>query len=506
MIPRALVLAPLVCLAFVSGQPHAQDERLRTRAEMSGFGEASTYADVERVVGALTTNPLVHLESIGRSEEGRDLPVLVIADPPVASPAEARKRGRPIVLVQAGLHAGEVDGVEAALMLARRLTDGDLKSLTRQLVILIAPLANPDGHERQVGPDPSDVDGPSGSTKSRANARGLDLDRDYIKLETAETRALAGLLTVWDPHIVADLHTTAASREGPQVTFVPTQSPNADSRLVVFTRDTLLAGVSKTLLDKHGYRSEVSGDLSSATGDPGLDSHVDHRPRAAPNYVGLLNRIAIRALVPGRLDFQTRVAVASAFAEEVWRAAARHALRVLSVTPQADRTLTVRTRVSKPLDLGLAFGIQASLADEPAKTVATLAPTRGRALPSAWIIPRGLAASPRMAAALDRLRWHGIEVDTLDAPAQLDVDRFVIQALVEAPRTVEDHREARLTVTVEKAALTVDPGSVRIKANQRLARLAFYLLEPDSDDGLVTWNIIGDGLTVGQGFPVYRAR
>jgi hypothetical protein len=59
---------------------------------------------------------------------------------------------------------------------------------------------------------------------------------------------------------------------------------------------------------------------------------------------------------------------------------------------------------------------------------------------------------------------------------------------------------------MEPAALSVDPGSVLITANQRLARLAFYLLEPDSDDGLVTWNIVGEGLTVGQGYPVYRVR
>lgn len=506
MIPRALVPALLVCIAAATGQPRAQEDRLRTRAELSGVEQAGTYADIERVVGALTTSPLVHVESIGRSEDGRDLPLLVIADPPVATPAEARKRARPIVLVQAGLHAGEADGVEAALLLARRLSDGDLKSLTRQLVILIVPIANPDGHERQVGRDPSDADGPSGNAESRENARGLDLDRDYMKLETAETRALAHLLAAWEPHLVADLHTTAVSSEGPQVTFVPTQSPNADARIVGFTRDPLLAGVTKALLDKHGYRTAFSGDVTSAASETSQDSHLDHRPRAAHNYVGLLNRIAIRALVAGQLDVQGRVAVSSAFVEELWRATARHAVRVQSMTTQADRALTVRTRVSKPLELGLEFGMQPNGATEPATTAASLAPTRTRALPSAWIIPRGLAASPRMAAALERLRLHGIEVETLDAPAQLDVDRFVIQSLVESPRTVEGHHEARLVVAMEKAALTVDPGSVRIKASQRLARLAFYLLEPDSDDGLVNWNIIGDGLTVGQGFPVYRVR
>lgn len=507
MIPRALVPALLVCIAVGAGRPRAQEDRLRTRAETSGFEAASTYADIDRVVGALTASPVVRLERIGRSEEGRDLPLLVIADPPVATPAEARKRGRPIVLVQAGLHAGEVDGVEAALMLARRLTDGDLKSLTKQLVVLIAPIANPDGHERHVGATSSGFDGPSVGPAIGENARGLDLDRDYMKLETTEARALASLLTAWAPHIVADLHTAAAAGEGAPLTFFTTPSPNADAHIVLFTRDTLLAGVSQALLDKHGHRSEVAGGVVGSSADEtSLDSHRDYRPRAAHNYVGLLNRIAVRAVVPGQLGFHARVAATSAFVEELWRASARLALRVQGLTAQADRTLTVRTRISKPIDLGLEFGVQPDAVTPPAKAATPLAATRARALPSAWIIPRGLAASPRMAAALDRLRWHGIEVETLDAAAQLDVDRFVIQALVESPRSVEGHHQARLMVAVERAALTVDPGSVRIRGNQRLARLAFSLLEPDAEDGLVTWNVIAGGLTVGQGFPVYRVR
>jgi hypothetical protein len=122
------------------------------------------------------------------------------------------------------------------------------------------------------------------------------------------------------------------------------------------------------------------------------------------------------------------------------------------------------------------------------------------------VIPRGIASSPRLLAALDRLRWHGIDMRTVDAPSRMDVDRFVIQSSVKAERVFQGHQEARLTVTMERAALSVDPGSILIPANQRLARLAAYLLEPDSDDGLVTWNIIEDGLSVGQGYPVYRVR
>ena len=101
-----------------------------------------------------------------------------------------------------------------------------------------------------------------------------------------------------------------------------------------------------------------------------------------------------------------------------------------------------------------------------------------------------------MAAALDRLRWHGIETETLDAPAQMDVDRFVIQRhLTRSDHAFENHHEAR-SFGDDGARRVRWIRVVLIRANQRLARLAFYLLEPDSDDGLATWNVIDEAWSV----------
>ena len=96
----------------------------------------------------------MHTESFGKTEEGRDLPLIVISDPKVTTPAAARKLGRPLVFVQANIHAGEVEGKEAMLMLARRLVSGDLKPMTRQLVFLIAPDYNADGNEKVNADEP----------------------------------------------------------------------------------------------------------------------------------------------------------------------------------------------------------------------------------------------------------------------------------------------------------------------------------------------------------------
>jgi len=83
-------------------------------------------------------------------------------------------------------------------------------------------------------------------------------------------------------------------------------------------------------------------------------------------------------------------------------------------------------------------------------------------------------------------------------------ERFLIAELTKAPRPFQGHQEARLKGAFARAQLTVDAGSLFVPANQPLARLAFYLIEPESDDGLVTWNVIDEGLAEGQTYPIYR--
>jgi hypothetical protein len=138
------------------------------------------------------------------------------------------------------------------------------------------------------------------------------------------------------------------------------------------------------------------------------------------------------------------------------------------------------------------------------KDYGVFAATRSLPMPRGWLIPKNTVDSARLTGAIDRLRWHGIRIQELAADAQLAVERFSISAVTRAPKVFQGHQEARLKGAFDKAQLSVQEGSLFIPANQPLARLAFYLLEPESDDGLVTWNFIEDGLESGKTYPIYR--
>jgi hypothetical protein len=517
---------------------------LRTTAESSNYEETSTQADVEQFAAGLDASPFVHVEPFGTTEEGRDLTLLVVSDPGVSTPEAARRLGRPIVLVQANIHGGEVEGKEASLALARRLVAGDLAPLTRQLVILIAPNYNADGNERINIQNRTAQNGPAGGVGTRENARGLDLNRDYMKVDSAEARVLVGLLNHWDPHVIVDLHTTNGSYHGYHLTYSPALNPNTDPRLIAFERDTLLPAVRASVETRHGFRSYYYGNFSTESGgpapsriDPNAPGDVvwrtfDHRPRFGNNYGGLRNRIAILSEAYSYLDFKSRIDVTSAFVEELLRVVAARAGEIMSLTAEADRTLVDAAAENHPRDLGVAFEARPSprpvailvgditrvlnprsgremsqMADRAVpvrmREYGTFAATKSVLVPDGWAIPRTEVESGRADAVIERLAVHGIRSQALSAPTRTAVERFAIARIVAADRLFQNRRETRLEGWHETATLTLDAGSIVIPARQPLGRLAFALLEAESDDGLATWGLV-EGLAVGQPFPIYR--
>src|SRR5262245_15613522 len=197
----------MICLALFLLAGLVRAEPPRTAAEASDYQRTSTHAEVTALCDELARqSPRVRLGTLGTSLEGRKLPLVIVADPPVATAAEAASSRKLAVLALGNIHAGEVDGKEALLMLARDLALGQDKSLLENLVIVFAPIFNADGNEK-FGPHRPAQAGPP-QVGTRENAAGLDLNRDFVKLESPEVRALVKCLSTWNPAVTIDCHTT----------------------------------------------------------------------------------------------------------------------------------------------------------------------------------------------------------------------------------------------------------------------------------------------------------
>ncbi len=200
----------LIVFCLTSFISKAQQSLLTLPPEKSNFAKTSTYAEVMDFLKAIQQqSPSIHLISMGKSLEGKDIPVAVLANPLVKTPDEAKASGKPIVYIQGNIHAGEVEGKEAVMMLIRDILVGDKKYLLDKQIILFAPVYNTDSNDKmEKGRRPSQEDSPM-EVGIRENSQGLDLNRDGVKMEAYETIGLfQNIIVPWDPLLFVDLHTT----------------------------------------------------------------------------------------------------------------------------------------------------------------------------------------------------------------------------------------------------------------------------------------------------------
>ena len=514
----------------------AQENQLKSHAELTNYEETSRYDDVLRFFNELQKrSPLVRIESFGHSVEGRALPLVILSDPPISEPRDARASGKPVVFVFANIHAGEVEGKEAVQHLARRIVLGDLRSLLDKLIILIAPIYNADGNEKINVMNRTAQNGPLGGVGVRENSKGLDLNRDYMKLESPEAQSMVRLFNRWDPHLTVDLHTTNGSYHGYHLTYSIPLNPTIDPRIIAYHREKLMPAIAKAMLAQHKFRTYYYGNFEGEAAKPGAPEKrrweaFTHQPRIGQNYVGFRNRLTILSEAYSYLDFRRRVKVTEAFVEEILKYSAAHGAEMSQLASQVDLD-TIRRGLSGP---ALKMGVEYELKPLP-KPVEILVgevtkvknPRSGRdmtvmvedkftkvAMPDYGLFAAKRSVSTARAyifrreegtrAVIEKLLQHGIAVEELTEPLTTEVESFVIDSVKKAGRPFQGHQAVTLTGRYKKETIEFPVGLIVVRAAQPLGTLAAYLLEPESDDGLTSWNFLDAYLGEGKVHPIYR--
>jgi len=492
-----------------------------TRAERTEYRETSSYADVAAFLDSLRTRGApISLDTLALSPKGRAVPYAVASRPLVKDRAEAARSGKPVVYLQATIHAGEVEGKEAAQMLLRDLTLGPLAPLLDSLVLLVVPIYNVDGNEA-LAPGDTNRPGQNGPALvgRRANGQGLDLNRDYVKMEAPETRGAAELLLRWNPHVFVDLHTTNGSYHGYALTYAPGLNPNATAAND-FVRDRLLPALRSRMTERHGRATFPYGNFRSQHPDSlaqGWETY-DARPRFGSNWIGLRGRMAVLSEAYSNDDFRTRVASTYDFVRELLSIVAEERAMVMamdSVPPRLPDSVAVRSVLGPPARQGVIAEIT-----EPAgegnggyarrrrsgiyRTIDMpvydhFVAARLEAIPDSYLIPE------RFSRVAELLRRHGITVERLRGRAAGPLESFTVDSVVRDP-LFEGHNPVRLEGRWSEGNGTAVAGWYLVRTGQTLGVLAAYLLEPASEDGVVTWNLLDAGLSPGRPYPILRSR
>jgi len=502
------ILLQLSTMASIYGQNNELTPP--TIAEKSGFTATATAREVDDFLLQITADwPRAQLTSIGRTVEGRELTAVVVE--PAGTTAQPLT-----ILVLGGIHSGECDGKEGLLALARDLSQGRLDDSLDNLRMIFVPNYNADGNERRSENHRPGQYGPSQGMGTRENAQGLDLNRDFVKLESPEAQSLISALSEYDVDVLIDLHTTNGSLHQHDLTYDIPHHPLVPDAMDSWLRAEVMPAVRERMKDA-GYRTFYYGNFNAA--------HTQWRtygyePRYSTDYMALRGKIGILSESYSYVSYQRRVEASYQFTFEVLKYFNQHS----EVTRQhlADTKLKpgdelpLRAEIVATADNQLVEGYQTPDGNLPTppygwEAIARHEPKDYRVelwntyeATESTQVPFAYAIEAQYAWAAQRLAMHGVKVQVLAADTQAQTTGYQVTS-VKKERSFQFHR--RLAVELEprtKDTRLLRAGSFIVRTSQPLGKLAAYLLEPRADDSLVAWNFFDPDIREGTDYPVTK--
>jgi murein tripeptide amidase MpaA len=485
-----------------------------TPSELTGLTASPNYAETRAWLEKLdAASPLIRMESFGKSPEGRDL--LVVFAGKDGAAFDPRK---PVLLAQAGIHPGEIDGKDAGMMLLRDIAFHGKDALLDKVNLVFVPIFSVDGHERASPYSRPNQRGPA-IQGWRHTAQNLNLNRDYGKLDSPEMRAMIGLIGRVKPDLYMDIHVTDGEDYQYDITYgwAGYKGDFARSKATSAWLDHSFLPATEAGLKAAGH---IPGQLVFALDDRAPKKGLGASPASLrySNGYGDAARIATVLVENHSLKpYRQRVLGTYVLLEEALKVLARDgaALRAAELQDRAARPAVVEANFGtsfggggdKPIRTETFLGVLFETYDSPAsgrKEVRWL----GKPDPTPWSLPLytsepSLKLTPPKAywissakpEIIERLRVHGVTMETLAAPRAVSLDMIRFQSPKVAARANEGHVEiAAGPVTHETRKVTFPAGSVRVPVDQPLGELVTLLLEPESDESFFAWGMFPEVL------------
>ncbi len=499
-----------------------------TPTEKSGFVTTPDYNETMDWFKRLSNaSPLLTMTSIGKSLEGRYIMMIIASSEKTITPAALKNSAKPLLLVQAGIHAGEIDGKDAGMMLLRDIAFGNKKHLLNNVNLLFIPILNVDGHERSSPYNRPNQRGPE-NMGWRTNAENLNLNRDYAKQDTKEVRAVTSVFNEYGPLMYMDLHVTDGAdyqyditfgghgRQGysPAIsTWLETKyKPYADKDLTAnghipgqllnalnnqdFSKGNALILGEPRFSDAYGNLRHLASVL--------VENHSlkPYKQRVLGTYVLLESTLKLLAIEGQSLKESTKADNAKRDSK----------IPLKSKIPQMKNVITFETHLSSQESTTLSYtppdslnllGLESKIHKSPITNsdyvewtgkpvnmkIANYRATEG----IEWVTrPKGYWVPAFCEEIVERLKRHGIKMEILEEPRELTVEMYRIkdskfQNDEGKTELFEGHMQVVASTTVETRKELYPIGSAYISTDQPLGDLAILLLEPKSPDSYFSW-------------------
>ncbi len=483
----ALLLAPLLVYA-VADIP-------KSVAERSQYSRTATEAELDEILAAtVAVDSRWQRFELGISNEGRPIHAVRVGfDNSIDLSLNPQQRVTIVII--GGIHAGECAGKEAMCDLLREIAAGQHASWLDHFRLVIIPSLSPDSNSRRAVDNRPGQVGPSEGMGQRANAQGLDLNRDFIKLETPEIRALVDLIQQTSADVLIDLHTTNGSQHRYDLTYDPPHHPQTPTVIRDWLRKELFPAVTQRAAAK-GIELFYYGNFDRTHS---RWQTFGYEGRYSTNYMGLRNRIGILSEAYSYATYQRRIEASHQFVVDTLDYIDTHADDVAQVLRTAK--LPPATGASSALTAELVpfpepFLVKGYLPDPPEEGIerkphdyevsffGNFQPRLTTTLPDGYFVPADQQAI------IDLLTRHGIELQSRRLETGEVRQRFQVTSQEVAKEKFQGH--ASITVQGDWQTTTIDTpiDGYWVSCNQPLASLIVVLLEPQSPDSMVTWELI----------------
>jgi hypothetical protein len=483
---------------------------LTTVAERSGYVETGRYDEVLTLCDAFPKRypRRVVCEKFGVTPEGRTMVALIASDDGALTDSAVRSKKRPVVYLQGGIHAGEIDGKDAGFWLLRDLLDGKIgPGWLKAITVVFVPVLNVDGHER-FGPNsrPNQV-GPK-EMGFRVTSHNLNLNRDWLKVDAPETQAVIGLLNRFDPVLFLDFHVTDGAKFQHDIAVMLEPQRTGPASVAGLGRATSLE-----VMTEMNTKGHLALDFYPwfEKDDPatGFSRHMAP-PRFSNAYWANRHRFGVLVETHSWKDYRTRViatydACVALLGQAAKVGAAWRSVFALNDAQQsdlrgADVVLQWAADEKQPKTIefqGYAYTREDSLVSGQKWT------RYDETKPQVWKVPLYEVMQPVLTVAAPKngywvpapyaalvsakLKVHDIRFEVLKKAQTVEAEQFKAMQTQFRGESYEGHLTVKVQGEWSPASLELPKGSLFVPIGQAKATLLMHLLEPMAPDSLVSW-------------------
>mgnify|MGYP000625100923 CR=1 FL=1 len=479
-----------------------------THFEKSGMTESPDYHNTIKYFEKFEKNfPSVKIIDFGTTPQGRKQKAVIVSKDKAFTPALAKKSNKAIVLIQNGIHSGEIEGKDACMLLLREILVTKEKShLLDNLILLIIPVLNIDGHERISQFNRPNQNGPK-QMGWRTNALNLNLNRDYLKADTPEIQSFLKLFNDWLPDFMIDNHTTNGADYQYHVTYGIETHQNIDRGLVNWINNKYLPYLT-TKVESDGFIIGPYMEFKDGTIESGI-LDLPSPPRLSHGYCAVQNRGCLLVETHSLKPFDNRVFSTKSMMTHSLEFVNKNSRELIELNKQADKNpvknylidkkkfplvlvsngkfdkfifkgfewydeyseitgSTVRKYTNKPIEIEIPIFNQA-------KSLKKII------VPKAYLIPQEFQNIIKV------LDYHQIKYSQLQSSKKFKVERYRFSDVRFAPRPYEGRQLPSFNTKCFEEVVTLPKGTYFVPTNQRALRVIVNLLEPDAPDSFVHW-------------------